>query len=125
MKCLFSITPDARTGGEVAEQVYAEKHVTDAHDAHDKRAVQCLSPNPSSATRDYVEWHDRRAGVRATDADVSVCRPRAEKASDFALRQMQDGVCQPPVRCVCRHEAWFGALCTAFVTATDAGGFGN
>jgi hypothetical protein len=54
-------------------------HATDA-------AVQRLSPNPSGAARDYVEWRDRRAGIHATDADVSVCQLRAEKTSDFALR---------------------------------------
>jgi hypothetical protein len=72
MKCLFSIAPDARTGGKVAEQVYTEKPATDSHDTHDRHAVQCLSPNPSGVARDFVEWHDRRAGVRATDADVSM-----------------------------------------------------
>jgi hypothetical protein len=36
IKCLFSIAPDARTRGEVTEQVYIEKHMTDAHDACDR-----------------------------------------------------------------------------------------
>jgi hypothetical protein len=87
-------------------------------------AVQRLSPNPSGAARDYVEWRDRRAGVRATDADVNVCRLRAEKASGFAPRQTQDDVYRPPVRRVCRPRARFGALCAMSVAATDAGGFG-
>jgi hypothetical protein len=71
-----------------------------------------------------VEWRDKRAGVRATDADASVCRLCAEKVSGFALHQMQDGVYQPPVRHVYRPRARFGALCAASVAATDAGGFG-
>jgi hypothetical protein len=37
---------------------------------------------------------------------------------------MQDGVYQPPVRCVYWPRARFGALCTASVVATDASGFG-
>jgi hypothetical protein len=71
-----------------------------------------------------MEWRDRRGGVCVTDADVSICQPHAEKASGFVLRQTQDGVCRPLVRCVCRPGAWFGALCTASIAAIDAGGFG-
>jgi hypothetical protein len=78
--------------------------------------VQRLSPNPSGAAPDYVEWRDRRAGIRATDANVSVCRLHAEKTSVFALRQMQDDVYRPRAR--------FGALCATAVAAIDAGGFG-
>jgi hypothetical protein len=86
--------------------------------------VQRLSPNPSGAARDYMEWRDRRMGVRATDADVRVCQPRTEKASGFALRQTQDGIYRPPIRRVYRPGARFGALCAVSITATDTGGFG-
>jgi hypothetical protein len=71
-----------------------------------------------------MEWHDRRTGIRVTDADVSVYQPHADKVSGFALRQTQDGVCRPPVRHVCRPRAWFGAQYATSVAATDAGGFG-
>jgi hypothetical protein len=71
-----------------------------------------------------MEWRDRRAGIRVTDADISVYWPHAEKASSFALRQTQDDVCRPLVRCVCRPGARFGVLCTASVAAIDTGGFG-
>jgi hypothetical protein len=37
MKRLFSIAPKVERSGDVAEQVYAEKHATDVHDAHDRR----------------------------------------------------------------------------------------
>jgi hypothetical protein len=71
------------------------------------------------AARGFVEWRDRHAGIRATDADVSVYRLRAEKASGFALYQTQDDICRPPVRRVCRVEARRKAFWTAFVGAID------
>jgi hypothetical protein len=37
IKCLFSIALKVERSGEVAEQVYAEKHATDVHDARDRR----------------------------------------------------------------------------------------
>jgi hypothetical protein len=37
MKHLFSIAPKDGRSGKVTEQVYDEKHATDAHDARDRR----------------------------------------------------------------------------------------
>jgi hypothetical protein len=54
MKHLFSIAPKDGRSSEVTEQVYAEKHVTDAHDARDRCGCAAFCRLTLAARREAV-----------------------------------------------------------------------
>jgi hypothetical protein len=78
MKCIFSFTPKVERSGKVARVFLAEKHSTDTGQGSDRRWCRvCRLTLEDGLRRRGI----RRAGVRATDADVSVCRSRAAEAA--------------------------------------------
>jgi hypothetical protein len=71
IKCLFSIVPDARTGGEVTEVVVAVLQETDTGRGGDRRWPCVCRLIPGTVSRG---GGDGRVDAHATDAGVSVCR---------------------------------------------------
>jgi hypothetical protein len=65
MKCLFSIAPDARTGGKVAVVVVAVLQATDDVLESNRHCPKCLSAYPGDG---QLWWRDRRGGGRVMDA---------------------------------------------------------
>jgi hypothetical protein len=71
MKCLFSIAPDVRTGGEVAEVVVAVLQATDAGRGNNRRWPCVCRLTPGAVSKG---GGDGRTDAHMIDAGVSVCR---------------------------------------------------
>jgi hypothetical protein len=71
MKYLFSIAPDARTGGEVTEVVVAILKKIDAGCGGDRRCPCVCRLTPGAVSRGGGDGH---TDAHAIDAGVSVCR---------------------------------------------------
>jgi hypothetical protein len=117
MKCLFSFTPKVGRSGEVVRVFLTEKHSTNAGRGIDRRCGRvCQLTLEDGLWRRGV----RRAGVRAIDADVSICRSCAAEAAK-ALAATDAELRQSLIRQACLSAArGKGALCATFVGATDA-----
>jgi hypothetical protein len=71
MKCLFSIAPDARTGGKVAKVVVAVLQATDTGRGGDRRWPCICRLIPGAVSRG---GGDGRVDAHVIDTGVSVCR---------------------------------------------------
>jgi hypothetical protein len=92
MICLFSFTPKVGRSGEVTRVFLTEKHSTNAGRGSDRRWRRvCRLTLEDGLRRRGV----KRAGVCATDADVSVCRSCAAEAAKAWQQQTLSRVCRP------------------------------
>jgi hypothetical protein len=121
MKCLFSIAPDARTGGEVTVVVVTVLQATYAVLGSNRCCPQRLSDYPGDG---LLWWRDRHGGGHATDArrqrpsTVASAGRRSERRCDVHDRHWQ-GLVLARWTCLLSH-ARCRALWTTSVDATDA-----